>query len=151
MKYAQEVFDDVITDIIPLLNKHWEEIALNKDKVPFDPNYAQYKTLEKEGILDIFTAREDNELVGYCITFTAPHLHYWSTIMSNVDIFYVSPEHRGKMAGIRLIKYTEEKLKLKGVKVLNHHVKTQHDFSPILKRLKYNKAESIYSKYIGEL
>ena len=151
MKYDKEVFDDVIVEIIPLLHLHWEEIALNKERVPFDPNYVQYKALEQQGILDIFTARSDEgELVGYCITFTTPHLHYWSTVMSHVDIFFITPEYRGKMAGARLITFVENRLKEKGVKILNHHVKVEHDFSPILKRLKYNQIESIYSKYIGD-
>ena len=151
VKYLKESFDDVVIDIFPLLNKHWEEIALNKDKVPLDPNLEKYKTLEQSGILDIFTARDDsNKLVGYCIVFTMPHMHYWSTLMSSVDIFYVSPEHRGKMTGSRLMTYAEKELKASGTKVLTHHVKVAHDYSPILVRKGYKEAERIFSKYIGE-
>jgi len=151
MKYSVETYDEVIEDIKPLLEGHWEEIALYKDEVTFAPNYFMYKELEEKNLLDIFTARTDKgKLIGYCIVFTMPHMHYSTTIMSNVDIFYVAPEYRGKMAGLRLIKLTEQKLKEKGVKVIFHHVKVAHDFSPLLERLGYEKTEHIYGHYIGE-
>jgi L-amino acid N-acyltransferase YncA len=150
MRYEKETFDSVINDIKPLLEDHYEEIALHKDKIPFSPNYFMYKELEDKGILDIFTARKDDELVGYCILFTMPHLHYYTTVFSNVDIFYIKPEYRGKMVGIRLNKFVESQLKKKGVKVINHHIKYEHDFSQMLYRDNYEDAEKIVSKYIGD-
>lgn len=151
MKYAKEFFADVIEEIKPLLERHWHEIALNKDKIPFDPDYDKYEVLEEEGILDIFTARDDEDtLCGYCITFTIPHLHYKTTIASNVDILFVTPEHRGKMTGVRLIAFTEQQLKEQGTDLLMHHVKLAHDFSPILLRQGYAEQERIFGKYIGD-
>lgn len=151
MIYLKETYDEVIDEIKPLLENHWEEIALYKDKVPFSPNYFMYKDLEEKDILDIFTARTDeNVLVGYCITFTMPHIHYSTTITSTVDILYIDPLYRGKMAGLRLIKFAENQLKEKGVKILFQHIKPEHDFSPLLKRIGYGKFEDIYSHYLGD-
>lgn len=150
MKYASEYFTDVIEEIKPLLKRHWHEIALNKDKIPFDPDYDKYEELEEKGILDIFTARDDEGvLCGYCITFTMPHLHYKTTITSSVDILFVTPEHRGKMTGVRLMAFTENSLKEQGTAFLLHHVKPAHDFSPILIRQGYAQQELIFGKYIG--
>jgi len=150
MIYAKEFFVQVIDEIKPLLEKHWEEIALNKEKVPLDPDYDRYLFLEKSGILDIYTARENGKLMGYCITFTMPHIHYMSTVMASVDILYVDPSRRGKMAGVLLMKFVEEKMKEKGVQVFTHHVKVEHDYSSILKRLGYVEVERIYNKYLGD-
>ena len=150
MNYSKETYDDVIEEIKPILEDHYQEIALHKDKIELNPNYFMYKELEDKGFVDIFTARDKNKLVGYCIVFTMPHIHYSTTLMSNVDIFYIAPEYRGKMAGIRLIKYVEKELKEKGVEMLFHHVKVAHDFSPMLERLGYEKTEYIYGNYIGD-
>lgn len=151
MIYSEETFLGVIADIVPLLTRHWDEIALNKETVPLAPDYAQYQRLNDQGILNIYTARNDNGvLVGYCLTITVPHIHYSTTISSNVDLVYVVPEHRGKMTGVRLMQFTEDSLKEKGVKLLSHHVKEAHDFSAILLRKGYKKAETIYGKYLGD-
>jgi GNAT superfamily N-acetyltransferase len=150
MIYAEETYDDVIDEIKPLLTANHEEIAFFDERVPLIPNYHMYKELEDQGFLSIFTVRTDErELIGYCIIFITPHIHYSTTVMATVDIIYINPAHRGKMAGIRLIKFTEKTLKERGVDIILHRVPKQNDFSPMLKRLGYTEAETVYSHYIG--
>lgn len=151
MEYSKEYFDDVVLEILPFIKDHWAEVALNKEEVPLDVDLSRYKQLEDLGILDIFTARDGKDLVGYCITFTMKSHQHKSTLASNVDSFYIRPSHRGKMAGTRLVSFTEDCLKSKGSKYLAHHVKTANDFSPLLIRKGYKESERIYTKYIGEM
>ena len=65
IEFKEEGYDDVINEILPLLEGHWQEIALNQDTIKLNPDYEQYKVLFKAGAMRMVTAREDGELVGY--------------------------------------------------------------------------------------
>ena len=75
MKYQQEFLATVEDDIRPLIQKHWEDIALNKDKIKLNPDWDAYHTLEQAGVLKIFTAREGDKLVGYFVVVVQRNLH----------------------------------------------------------------------------
>ena len=51
MKYQQEFLATVKDDIRPLIQKHWEDIALNKDKIKLNPDWDAYHDLEQKGML----------------------------------------------------------------------------------------------------
>lgn len=148
--YQIERFDNVIDEIKPILERHWEEIANNKNKIPFKPDYDKYKQLDDTGVLHIATARSNGVLIGYCISFIVPHIHYSENLFASMDVLYLDKEHRGKMTGIRLIAFAENDLRKKDVSVFTFHIKTNHDIGPIMERLGFNKIEYIYSKYIRE-
>ena len=150
MEYTREYFDDVIVDLLPLLQKHWAEVELHQDKMPLNPNWEQYRNLESSGALHIFTARDGDALAGYCVVFTAPNIHHCSNLVSSVDALYVAPPYRGRMTGSILMTYVEKELEKIGVSTLLCHVKTLHDFSPLLVRKGYQEAEKVFSKYIGD-
>jgi len=71
-----EPFSEFIIEAKPLLPLHWEELALNKDKVPLDPKYEDYYAREEAGGILVVTVREKGELTGYFIGMIAPGLHY---------------------------------------------------------------------------
>ena len=50
-----------------LFPKHWEELALNKDKVPLSPDWNRYKSVEDVGMLSFVALRQDGKLVGYFV------------------------------------------------------------------------------------
>ena len=82
--YQQEFLESVRDDAQPLLEAHWQEIALNKDIVPLDPDWDAYEQLEEEGKLFIFTARDGGQLAGYFVVIVAPHIHYKSTLFGTM-------------------------------------------------------------------
>ncbi len=51
MKYQQEFLATVENDIRPLIQRHWEDIALNKDKIKLNPDWEAYQKLEQAGML----------------------------------------------------------------------------------------------------
>ena len=71
-----ESFPELLEELKPLLPLHWEELALNKDKVPLDPQYDVYLQKDVNGQVLSIAARENGELIGYFIGFVAPGLHY---------------------------------------------------------------------------
>mgnify|MGYP003345974306 FL=1 len=80
IKFGVEKYHQVCEDIKELIKLHYEEIAVNKDVIPLDPDWDNYKNLCDKNILMIITARDEGRLVGYSIFFITNHLHYKSTV-----------------------------------------------------------------------
>ena len=150
MKYALETLCQVRSEIEPLLEKHWEEIACNKDKIKLNPDWEQYEITEALGHLGIYTAREEGKLVGYFVVVAVPHMHYKDHIYANNDILFLSKEHRKGFVGPRLIKFAEKDLKSKGVSVFMINTKAHQPFDKLLERMGFGLQERVYSKYLGE-
>ena len=150
ISYQEESFYDVIDEIKPLLEKHWEEIAIYKDKIKLNPNYDQYKVLQDNGMMHIATARDDEKLVGYFITFIVPNLHYQHIKTASNDILFLAPEYRKTLVGYGMIKFAVQKLSEMDIDIISIHEKKEHSLAPVMKRLKFEHKENTYMKYVGE-
>lgn len=150
VKYQQEFLSSVRGEIEPLLNSHWEEIALNKEKIKLNPDWDAYQSFEDQGKLKIFTARDDGQLVGYFVVIVGTNIHYKDHLFASNDIIYLSPNHRKGFTGIKLIKFAEKCLKNDGVSVLTINTKVHQPFDKLMDFLKFRKIERVYSKYLGE-
>lgn len=148
IKYQQEFLLTVVEDAKPLLEKHWEEIAVNKGVIKLNPDWDAYYDLEQNGLLKIFTAREDTKLIGYFVVIVRKHIHYKDHLFAANDIIYLSPEYRKGMIGAKLIKFAEKCLKEDGVSVLLINTKTHKPFDNLLSWLGFKHVESIYSKLL---
>ena len=146
----EESFTEGLAEFKPLFPLHWEELALNKDKVPLDPQYGIYTAREELGELLFVTMREDGDPIGYFIGFVSPGLHYQTCLTCIMDIFYIHPEKRGGRGGVKLFKFVEEVLKKRGVDRWYVGSKCHKDASWLFEYLKFEKAEVFYSKWIGE-
>ena len=152
--YQVEKYDDVITEIWPMLEAHYLEIATDKEVKPFDPDLERYISMADQDMLRIFTAR-DNEghpvqgrLVGYFISIVLPGLHYQQTIMAINDIMYLDPAHRGGTVGYRLIKLATEDLKNLGADILTIHMKTDYPFRSLLRKLDFHLTEENWERVL---
>jgi len=149
MQYQTETFDAVITEIQPLLQKHWEDVALNQDKVKLNPNWRAYQFLEREGALHITTARNKGRLVGYVIYLLSNWLHYKEEVLADGDIFWLDPDYRKGMTGVRLLKEAEQSLIARGVTAISNKVKLHKDVGRVFERLGYTPIERVYMKRVG--
>lgn len=136
-----------LKDIFP---KHWEELALNRDKVPLDPMYEVYFDRDARGEVLLVTLREVGEICGYFIGFINPGLHYRTCLTCIMDIFYVKPEHRNKRGGVKLFKAVETELKRRGVQRIYVGSKDHKPSGRLFEMLGYTQIETYYSKWIGE-
>lgn len=143
---------ELYEEVKPLLQKHWEEIADNKDKVQLNPDEGAYFLCQENGALHCLSCREKdtNKLVGYLVTFFINHPHYKEHKFAQNDIFYLDPSYRKGSLGIKLIKEHEKCMKKFGVSIIMYHFKPKKDFSKILERLGHSLFEYTYSKYIGD-
>jgi len=133
----------------PLLIKHYEEIALHQESIQLNINWPAYERMDEDGRLHICTARDGDKLVGYFANIIVPHLHYQDHLFSHNDVIFVDPEYRKGFTAWRLIKFATEQLTIAGVSVMMINIKRHKPFDQLLKRLKFNETESIYSKRLG--
>ena len=150
IEYKEETFDQVIDEIKPLLEDHWEEIALHKDTIKLNPDYGRYESMFKSGSMRIVTARDDGKLVGYCIMLLYHHIHYKDQFMAMDDIFFIAKDYRKGLTGVKLFIKTEEIMKQYGVTKLSMNVKIHQDVGAIFERLGYKETERMFTKKIGD-
>lgn len=148
--YQQESLATCKEDAQHLLEKHWEEIALNKEVIKLNPDWEAYYDLEDAGSLKIFTARSDGVLIGYFVVICRKHLHYVDHVFSFNDILYVAQEYRKGLVGAKLMKFAEQCLKEDGVSVLVVNTKRHKPFDSLLEWLGYKHTENIYTKLLRD-
>ena len=149
INYQEETYSQVIDEIKPLLEDHWEEIALNKEVIKLNPNYEMYEKLCNAGVMKIITARNDGKLIGYCICIIAYNLHYKDSLTATNDIFFISKDYRKGSTGVKLFIKNEEILKSYGVQRLIMNTKVHQDVGAIFERLGYKQTERVFGKLIG--
>lgn len=146
---APEPFAPFLEEVKPMLPLHYEELALNKDAVPLDPQYDEYLRRDAKGMVMTIALRDSGELVGYFVGFIAPGLHYQTCLTLHLDIFWIRPDHRGKMGGVKLFKAVEVEATRRGVQRMFVGSKVHMDASWLFERLGYSEVERTYSKMIG--
>lgn len=145
-----ESFEERLPELLPILPLHYEELALNKDKVPLDPQYPIYIERERRGELMFMVVRDAGELIGYFIGFVAPGLHYQTCLTMIGDIFYLHPLHRGNATGKKLFKAVEQACRDRGVQRMFAGTKLHLDASWLFASLDWDPCEITHTKWIGE-
>jgi len=141
-----------LDEIKQLIGKHYDELALNKDKVPLRPQWHEYVRKEQAGQIVYVTLRESGHLIGYIIMIVAPGLHYETCLTAHMDILFVDPDKRdGAGKGVFLmIDRLEKELRRRGVQRWFMGTKLHKDIGAIFKRRGFEPVEMTYSKWIGE-
>ena len=138
--------DEMLAQANILFEEHYEEIALNKQVMKLKPDKKAYQNMEEMRQIFIFSARQDDELIGYSVNFVLNHPHYADLKLAQNDLLFIKKEFRGSRAGLRLIKETEIHATSLGCKLMLWHAKENTTLAAILPRLKYGVQDIIYSK-----
>ncbi len=145
-----EPYMATLEEMKPLFNMHWEELALNKDKVPLDPQWHEYARREEAGQILHIVLRDAGKLVGYYTGFIAPGLHYQTCLTLTMDIFWLHPDIRGGTASLRLFRAVEAEARRRGVHRIFHGSKNHKDSSRLFAALGFEPVETYHSKWIGD-
>ncbi len=142
---------DFIEVMNPLAEKHYREIAHYQD-IPLVPNWQLYMSLEKDGVLRLFTVRNELwDLVGYGIFVVKNNLHYWTSVQASQDVIFLDKSARGYNTGAEFIAWCDEQLRIEGVQAVFHHVKAKANFGPkILEPLGYELIDMIYGRRLDK-
>lgn len=145
-----ENLTDTIEELKPFFPRHWEELALFKDRMPLDPQYDKYLARDALGEVVLTTLREDGAIIGYCVTFIAQGLHYQQTKTATVDIFWIEPEHRLAQNGSLLFGATKAALKKKGVQLWWVGSKNHKPSQEFLEKFGFSPEETYNCMWLGD-
>lgn len=122
-------------EAMPLLDRHYDEIAQFKDVQKLDPDWETYEALELKGRLWVMTARSDGKLIGYIVMIMSRDLHYRNVMKAAEDIHFILPEYRKGLLGYRLIAKAKQAMKDKGMQMVSFRTKAGHDHGVLFERL----------------
>lgn len=146
MKFQREyITDETLDEMLPLLKIHWHEVAHFQD-IPLDVDREMYKSSELNGMMRMYTARnETGAMVGYAVFLLRHNPHYKTSYQALQDVIFIHPKERG--IGQRFVLWCDEQLKLEGVQAVYHHVKAAHNFGPkLLEPIGYKLVDLIYAR-----
>lgn len=126
------------------MRRHWAEVGADRDSVEFELDVPLFRLLDARGQLQVLIARDGGAIVGYTIVVLRKHTHY-KLFCGFEDAFFLAPEARNGLAGVKLIKETVKALRLRGVQKVFFHSKTVKPLGKIFERLGFTKSDEIYS------
>jgi hypothetical protein len=147
--YQVEQWADVRPEMEVFFPAHWQEIAMNKERIKLAVDYEKYDALVALGKILIVTVRLDGKLIGYHVSIIETHLHYKKDLFGHTDIYFLAREHRKGRTGIKMFQFVEKTLRERGVVVMTTATKIHADVSVIFERLGWTKRETVFTKYIG--
>lgn len=150
--FAEETYAAVKAEAAELLAQHEAELNGAPDKRRMRLNDGMYLAAEGQGRLHVLTARDDGVLVGYFVSFIAPHAHYADTMCALEDGYFLRKSHRRGMTGVRLVREWVRLMRARGdVQELYLMTKVLPglDHSVIFERLGFRRTDYLYRQWIG--
>ncbi len=148
--FAREGFVDMYPEMLPLLEKHYNEIAWNIEKIPLHVDIDKYAQLDGACILFCFSAREAGRLIGYAAFLVHPHPHYMSTVFATNDVIFIEKSHRGRQLGAEFLEFCETELKAFGVQAIAIRIKNCLNWAPLAEACGFEPVESTHLKWVGD-
>lgn len=147
--YQTEKLAAFFIDAKWLFPEHYEELALNKDKVKQKLDIPRYEHLEENNALHIATVRDDGKIVGYFVSFLMPHLHYADAgTCGYCDMYFLLKPYRIGGIGVRLLCFVEKCMKELGVVKLYWSFKVHQDHKKIFEALGFKPSDMMYTKVL---
>jgi hypothetical protein len=145
ISYQVEKLSTSREEALPLLERHYEEIAQFKDVQKLDPDWDSYTTLERNGNLWILTVRDNGVLVGYMVMVISRARHYKTLLMAAEDIHFLLPEYRKGLTGYRMIAKTLQAMRDKGVGMITMRTKADKSHAALFERLGGQLQDLVYA------
>lgn len=148
ISYRQEFIDIVKDEALPLLRDHYSEVYTAKEVFDLQMDWDLYIKLENSGLLKVFTARDDNKLVGYLCVVISPNLHSKGTLTASEDGLFVDKPYRGGSVATGLVEFAEKCLKDDGLKILIFTGSVDKPIDGLMDHLDYSPIETRYKKVL---
>lgn len=152
LTFQWERFAVLARELLPLFQRHYNEIALDRELIPLDPDWNSYFAMDANGVLHILTARNlRGALVGYVFNIVGPHLHYASTRAAHTEMFWLAKPYRRGWLPVRM--FLENLAGLKEREVVFSTIAFKLHFQngrvgKLLSRLGYRPADIIMRKVL---
>jgi hypothetical protein len=153
-----ELLHECLEELKPNFRHQYEELALDQDKVPLDPNYDEYLRREAAGQSLTVTLREKGLVIGYFVGHIAPALNYQTCLTLNQAIFWITPEYRAtdslsgleeELLWVQLFECVIAEAKRRGVQRYFFGSKAHKSASAIFEQMGMKPADLYYSGWLG--
>lgn len=142
--FNEECLDDrLINEIIPLTERHNEEVESKRGNIKWN----QYLAMYSAGIYRAYTVRDEHELIGYCGFVILPSQHHEGN-MAMQDVIFLEKSQRKGMTGMKFLKYCIEQIEKLNVNAVNLTTTQKPDLSHIYERLGFTLLEKNYRKLL---
>lgn len=139
LRYAREVLTPVlISEMIPLQDRYWQEVAGPFHNFPPDVDWLMYLGLEAKGALRVVCGRDAaGSLAAGAIVPITPHPHY-ACILASLPLLFVHPDYRRGREGMRLVKKAEEEAEKAGAQLMMTHGGVHNGVYRLFEFLRYS-------------
>lgn len=148
IRLNEDDFLKIYLDAAPVIRSHAKEVDPYPEPLAIDYNLMM--KLSHAGNYRCYSARTENDVIGYVGFYVYNHVHHSGVTVAAQDAIYVKPEWRRQGLGQALLEYSEKKLKSIDVKYIQHAVTPCYDFSKLLEQNGYKPLERIYFKNIRD-
>jgi len=147
LSFHVEDVDTFARDGAEIFPRHFNELSLNRDKIPFGLDFDLYRHVEQQKMLHILTARLDGKIIGYVLSLVVTHHPHNKDAgpYSTTDMFYVLPEHRNG-TGVKLLMENERRLKALGVKRMAISTKLKDAHLDLFSKLGFEATDLVFHK-----
>lgn len=149
MAFGIEKFSDMVDEIRPLHEIHYNETETSYLDEAFNPNYEQYIALERDGRFICFTCRTGLKMVGYLQYYVYRSSHTQRACQAREDAFFLHPLIRGKKIAPIMLAYAEDALRVLGCHYIGMTSKAPvgaPDIGPFLQKRGYKPVAVYYAK-----
>lgn len=134
-----------------LWREHYEEfLPVHERRLQMAPDVGFYTGAQAAGALDVVVCRKEGVMIGYCLMFTRPHVHYCGDLCTFEDSYYLTQSERKNLfgAGLRLVKFSIEVAQRRGSKRLYFMTKEFISIARMLEHLGFTKMDSVYCLWL---
>jgi GNAT superfamily N-acetyltransferase len=149
MHLKTEHVSDTYEELDALVREYHACTVAPQGLPPLDINWPVFCAMQDAGMLELYTAREKDELLGCLIYHVYPHLHHRNHLTAACDRLAVRPKHRGQGIGRSLMEYAEPRLRAAGVHSITHLYRTCYNTKPLFPKLGYKLIEYGYMKELN--
>jgi hypothetical protein len=135
ISYQVETLATSRDEALPLLERHYEEIAQFKSVQKLDPDWDAYEALQRAGKLWVMTARDNGVLVGYIVMIVTTDMHYRKLLRAVEDIHFILPEYRKGLTGYKMLARTVQAMRERGVGTVTFRTKANANHGVLFERL----------------
>lgn len=148
--FARERMQDIVDEMRPLHEAHWNETESHRHALPLNPDYEAFIRYEQAGRYILFTLRDaEQRLVGNCAMYLDTSTHT-QTLLATEDTLYLLPEARKGRTAMHFVGFIERSLQQVGAKEIHITVKSVNKAEKFFRFLGYVHAENGFLKILEE-
>lgn len=139
---------DMLEEIRPLFHVHFAEIEHNTNPLfALDLDLDGMIRRQEAGQLIITGLFKERQLVGYFFA-RLGRAYSYEAVVAGEEIFFILPEHRVGLLGLRFMKYTFGVLKAAGVYSITSGARAVHNLDALYKRAGFELYSTNYRKVL---